>query len=49
MKLPPEFVKNMRALITPGTTVLVTEAKVDSASTGVQTTVLDAGDEKKVK
>jgi hypothetical protein len=49
MKLPPEFVKNMRALITPGTTVLVTEAKVDSASTGVQTMVLDAGEEKKAE
>jgi hypothetical protein len=42
MHLPQEFVKNMRALIGPGTTVLVTQASVSSNTTGLQTTVLDA-------
>ena len=42
MHLPAAFVKNMRSVITPGTTVLVTEAKVDANSTGRQTTVMDA-------
>ena len=42
MHLPVEFVKNMRALMTPGTTVLVTQASVDPKSTGLQTTVMDA-------
>lgn len=46
MHLPAEFVKNMRALIVPGTTVLVTQASVDPDSTGRQTTVMDAGDDK---
>lgn len=46
MHLPAEFVKNMRSVIAPGTTVLVTEAKVDRSSTGVETTVLDASDAK---
>jgi L,D-transpeptidase catalytic domain len=45
MRLPPEFVKNMRSVIMPGTTVLVTQASVDTASTGPQATVLDAADE----
>jgi hypothetical protein len=47
MRLPPEFVKNMRSVITPGTTVLVTQASVDSASTGPQATVMDAEEETK--
>lgn len=42
MHLPEAFVKNMRALIQPGTTVLVTQASVSAASTGLQTTVMDA-------
>jgi len=42
MHLPETFVKNMRALIQPGTTVLVTRASVSAASTGLQTTVMDA-------
>ncbi|HZU50401.1 MAG TPA: L,D-transpeptidase family protein [Sphingomicrobium sp.] len=42
MHLPAEFVKDMRSAITPGTTVLVTQASVTGASTGVQTTVLDS-------
>jgi L,D-transpeptidase catalytic domain len=42
MHLPAEFVKHMRSVIAPGTTVLVTQASVGSGSTGVQTTVLDA-------
>jgi hypothetical protein len=44
MRLPPEFVTNMRSMIAPGTTVLVTQASVDPASTGPQATVLDADD-----
>ncbi len=47
MHLPAEFVKNMRSVIQPGTTVLVTQASVDPSSTGVQQTVMDAGDDKK--
>jgi hypothetical protein len=42
MHLPAAFVANMRSVITPGTTVLVTQASVTPSSTGVQTTVLDA-------
>ena len=42
MHLPGEFVKNMRALITPGTTVLVTQASVSPESTGLEATVMDA-------
>jgi hypothetical protein len=42
MHLPAAFVKDMRSVITPGTTVLVTQASVTGGSTGVQTTVLDA-------
>jgi hypothetical protein len=44
MRLPPEFVKNMRSVIIPGTTVLVTQASVDPTSTGAQATVMDADD-----
>lgn len=44
MRLPPAFVTAMRAMIGPGTTVLVTRAPVDATSTGVQTTVMDADD-----
>lgn len=40
MQLPPEFVANMRSVITPGTTVLVTQASVTTDTTGAQTTVL---------
>jgi hypothetical protein len=42
MQLPKEFVAAMRSVMTPGTTVLVTQASVDAQSTGAQTTVLDA-------
>ena len=42
MHLPEAFVNNMRAVIQPGTTVLVTQASVDASSTGLQTTVLEA-------
>jgi hypothetical protein len=42
MHLPAAFVKEMRSVIQPGTTVLVTQASVDANSTGVQTTVMDA-------
>ena len=46
MRLPAEFVKNMRSVITPGTTVLVTQAGVTSDTTGREQTVMDAGDDK---
>ncbi|MFL6727291.1 MAG: L,D-transpeptidase family protein [Sphingomicrobium sp.] len=42
MHLPAAFVNDMRSVITPGTTVLVTQASVTGGSTGVQTIVLDA-------
>jgi len=45
MRLPAAFVAGMRSVITPGTTVLVTQAAVDASSTGAQATVLDAADE----
>ena len=44
MHLPAEFAKNMRALIQPGTTVLVTQASVSPESTGLEITVMDADD-----
>ena len=40
MQLPAEFVAHMRSVMTPGTTVLVTQASVSGDTTGVQTTVL---------
>ena len=40
MQLPAAFVANMRAIMTPGTTVLVTRASVGEQTTGLQTTVL---------
>lgn len=40
MQLPPAFVAHMRSVLTPGTTILVTAARVTSATTGGQTTVL---------
>jgi len=46
MHLPAEFVRNMRSVIVPGTTVLVTQASVSQGSTGAEATVLDAGDDK---
>jgi hypothetical protein len=42
MHLPAAFAKDMRSVIAPGTTVLVTQASVSGGSTGVQATVLDA-------
>jgi hypothetical protein len=47
MNLPAAFVADMRSVIAPGTTVLVTQASVSATSTGRQTTVLDADDGKK--
>jgi hypothetical protein len=44
MRLPAAFVAEMRSVIAPGTTVLVTQAAVDASSTGPQATVLDADD-----
>jgi L,D-transpeptidase-like protein len=46
MQLPQAFVAAMRSVIAPGTTVLVTQASVSPASTGLQATVLDADDGK---
>ena len=45
MRIPPAFLTALRTVMTPGTTVLVTEASVRPDSTGGQTTVL-ASDEK---
>jgi hypothetical protein len=43
MHLPAAFVTNMRSVIVPGTTVLVTQASVNAASsTGTQAMVIDA-------
>jgi hypothetical protein len=42
MHLPQQFVAGMRSVITPGTTVLITQASANSQTTGVQATVLDA-------
>ena len=44
MQLPLAFVAGMRSVMTPGTTVLVTQASVSPSSTGLQATVLDADD-----
>jgi hypothetical protein len=46
MQLPKAFVAGMRSVLTPGTTVLVTQASVTTGSTGQQATVLDADDGK---
>ena len=46
MHLPAAFVQDMRSVIAPGTTVLVTQASVSGGSTGQQATVLDADDGK---
>jgi len=40
MQLPAAFVRDMRSVMTPGTTVLVTKASVGDPGTGMQTTVL---------
>lgn len=40
MQLPAEFVARMRSAMTPGTTVLITQASVGDQTTGLQTTVL---------
>lgn len=40
MHLPAAFVANMRSIMSPGTTVLVTQASVGDQTTGLQTTVL---------
>jgi hypothetical protein len=46
MHLPAAFVHALRSVMGPGTTVLVTQAKVSADSTGRETTVLDADDGK---
>jgi hypothetical protein len=40
MQIPAEFVTHMQSVMTPGTTVLVTQASISGDTTGVQTTVL---------
>lgn len=45
MRLPAEFVAKMRAAMTPGTTVLVTQASVSKDTTGREQTVMDAGED----
>jgi hypothetical protein len=40
MQLPAEFVANMRSVMTPGTTVLITQASISGETTGLNTTVL---------
>jgi hypothetical protein len=47
MHLPAAFVKDMRSVIGPGTTVLVTQASVSHDTTGREQTVMDADDGKK--
>jgi hypothetical protein len=47
MALPAAFVTDMRSVIAPGTTVLVTQASVSASSTGRQAMVLDADDGQK--
>jgi hypothetical protein len=42
MGLPAPFVVAMRSVMTPGTTVLVTRAKVDAQSTGSSATMLES-------
>ena len=42
MQLHPQFVTAMRSVLTPGATVLVTQASASAETTGVQATVLDA-------
>ena len=44
MRLPQEFVTKMRAAMTPGTTVLVTQASVSQDTTGREQTVMDTSD-----
>ena len=44
MRLPEEFVKRMRSAMTPGTTVLVTQASVSHDTTGREQTVMDTSD-----
>jgi hypothetical protein len=46
MQLPQAFVAGMRSVMSPGTTVLVTQASVSPKSTGLHATVLDADDGK---
>ncbi|MGH6659431.1 MAG: L,D-transpeptidase [Sphingomicrobium sp.] len=46
MRLPAEFVTRMRGAMRPGTTVLVTQATVNSDTTGREQTVMDAGEDK---
>ena len=44
MRLPEGFVTRMRAAMTPGTTVLVTQASVSHDTTGREQTVMDTSD-----
>lgn len=42
LKLPPAFAAQMRSVLAPGTTLVVTQASLSAQSTGLQTTVLAA-------
>jgi len=44
LKFPAAFSTGLRSIITPGTTLLITPNPISPASTGPQTTVLDAQD-----
>lgn len=46
MHLPAAFVAHMRSVMTPGTTVLITQAGVGEQTTGMQTTVLASEEER---
>ena len=42
LELPPEFVTNMREILAPGATVLVTDEQITPATTGPQIDVINA-------
>ena len=42
LKLPPAFAAQMRSILAPGTTLVITQAPLGPQSTGVQTTILAA-------
>lgn len=46
MRLPPAFAADLRSVIVPGTTLVVTQDSITSRSTGSRATVLDASDAK---
>jgi hypothetical protein len=42
LKLPPAFAADLRSILAPGTTLVVTPASLGQQTTGIQATVLDA-------